>query len=236
MLSIIIPTLNEEVYLPRLIKSVRLQDYLDYEIIVSDGGSEDKTQEIAKDNNCILVVDDKHRHPAWQRNNGAKNAKGEILLFLDADTVLQETFLTKAVNEFKKRDLGIAAFYIKFNPNNPLYSIFSFTVNILAYVRQFYSPIGIGAGIMSKRELHNKVDGFDTSIFLAEDYDYCRRMSKIGKFKMIRLIKLLYSSRRLEQYGELRTLYKWLKMGSRSLFGIKIKEKIIDYDFGKFKK
>lgn len=236
MISIIIPTLNEEVYLPRLLKSIKRQDFLDYEIIVSDGGSSDSTGSIAREFDCSFVVDNEHRHPAWQRNNGAAVAQGELLLFLDADTILQEHFLIAAVNEFKIKNLGGAAFYVRFNPNRFIYSIYSLTINTVAYLRQFYSPIGIGAGILVSREKHNSIRGFDTSLFLAEDYDYCKRLSEIGKFKMIKSIKLLYSSRRLEKDGKYITLFKWLKIGFYSLLNIKIKKKIVNYDFGRFQK
>ena len=60
MLSIIIPTLNEEKYLPRLLESIKNQNFSDYEIIVSDGGSSDSTKQIALDNNCLFTVDIEH--------------------------------------------------------------------------------------------------------------------------------------------------------------------------------
>jgi glycosyltransferase involved in cell wall biosynthesis len=236
MISIVIPTLNEEIYLPRLINSIKKQDYLDYEIIVSDGGSSDKTPEIAREMGCVFISDNTHHHPSWQRNGGANIARGELILFLDADTVLQENFLSLTISEFIKRNLDVAAFYVKFNPNRPLYSFFGLVVNGLAWFRQLISPIGIGAGIIVKNEINKKINGFDTEILLAEDYDYCTRSAKIGKFRMIRSIKLLYSSRRLENDGEFTTLFKWLKMGLFTLLNIKIKKKIVEYDFGKFKK
>jgi len=102
---------------------------------------------------------------------------------------------------------------VEFNPNCFLYSFFGLVVNGLAWFRQLISPIGIGAGIIVKKEINKKINGFDTEILLAEDYDYCTRSAKIGKFRMIRSIKLLYSSRRLENDGEFTTLFKWLKMG-----------------------
>lgn len=236
MISIIIPTLNEEIYLPRLLDSIKKQDYSDYEIIVSDGGSLDKTADIAKEMGCSFIVDNLHHHPSWQRNNGAEIAKGEILLFLDADTVLQENFLSSAISEFKRKNLSTAAFYIKFNPNCFLYSFFSSVINSLAWSRQLISPIGIGAGIIVKKEINKKLNGFNTEILLAEDYDYCTRSAKVGKFRMIKSIKLLYSSRRLENNGKFVTLAKWLKMGLFTLLNLKIKKKIIKYDLGNFKK
>lgn len=112
MLSIVIPTLNEEKFLPRLLSSIKKQSFSDYEIIVSDGGSKDNTKKIALENNCQFVEDFIHHHPSWQRNNGAAIARGEILIFLDADTVLQDDFLEKTTKEFVDKKLSGAGFIL----------------------------------------------------------------------------------------------------------------------------
>ncbi len=234
MLSIIIPTLNEEKYLPRLIESIKAQSFSDYEIIVSDGGSNDNTGKIAYDNGCQFIVDSNHHSPAWQRNNGAKVAQGEILLFLDADTVLQPGFLNGVFEEFLDRQLVGAGFYIKFNPNKPSYEIFAFFYNLFCFFRQRFSPASIGAGIMAKKEGHEKISGFDPEVLLAEDYDYCDRLARYGKFRMIKNRKLLYSSRRIERDGWLAVAWQWGRMATYTVFNRRIKKDIIKYDFGKY--
>ena len=234
MLSIIIPTLNEEKYLPRLLESIKSQDFKDWEIIVSDGGSLDRTKEIALTNNCVFIEDQEHQHPSWQRNKGAELAQGEILLFLDADTVLQKGFLTKVITEFKQRQLGGAGFYFSFYPNRWSYRLFSGLANIFARVRQYFSPVSVGAALLSQRELHEKIKGFDTRIKLAEDYDYCDRLAKQGKFRMIKSQRLLYSSRRIAKDGWWPTAYAWARMAMFTMFNRKIKHDKIKYDFGKY--
>ena len=82
MLSIVIITKNEEKYLPVILNSFRKQSFHDYEIIISDNHSSDATLEIAKQSNCIITSG---TNPSNCRNNGAGKAKGEILLFIDAD-------------------------------------------------------------------------------------------------------------------------------------------------------
>ena len=89
-ISIIIPTLNEEKFLPKLLNSIKEQNYKNYEIIVSDANSKDKTIEIAKRFNVKIVQGGK---PAVGRNNGAKFSVGDYLLFLDADVILPKNFL-----------------------------------------------------------------------------------------------------------------------------------------------
>ncbi|MDD3939883.1 MAG: glycosyltransferase, partial [Patescibacteria group bacterium] len=114
MLSIIIPTLNEEKYLPRLLESIKRQEFSDYEIIVSDAGSSDKTKMVAENYGANFILSNKIKHPSFQRNKGAEISKGGILLFLDADSVLPDGFLQKTVNQFKAKNLVSAGFYIKF--------------------------------------------------------------------------------------------------------------------------
>ncbi len=110
ILSIIIPTYNEEEYLPLLLKSIKQQDFRDYEIIVADANSKDNTVKIAEEYGCIVV---EGGMPAVGRNNGAKVAKGEYLLFLDSDLKLTEDYLAKVIYEFKMERLGIAITQMK---------------------------------------------------------------------------------------------------------------------------
>ncbi len=237
MISIIIPTLNEEDYLPRLIESIKRQNFSDYEIIVSDGGSSDRTIEIAESFGAKTVVDSSIKHPSAQRNNGSKIAQGEILVFVDADSVLPENFLSFSLDQFQKRALGVSAFYINFHPNKFFYNLYSFVSNTTCFFKQYGKyPAAIGAGIMIKKEINDKINGFDLSVLLAEDCDYCARATSFGKFRMIKGIKLLYSSRRIEKEGFYRSGWKWLKMGLFTLRNKRIRTKIFDYDFGVFGK
>jgi len=116
MLSIIIPALNEEKYLPLLLKEIKKQNFAgDLEIIVADASSEDKTVEIAKNYGCKIV---QGGLPARGRNEGAKIAQGDIFLFMDADNIyLPENFLKNLLKEFEKRKLDIASFPIYPNGN-----------------------------------------------------------------------------------------------------------------------
>jgi len=233
MLSIIIPVLNEEKYLPILLASIYRQDFRDYEIIVSDADSEDQTRQIAADLGAKVVVDER-RHPSFQRNTGAKAARGDIFLFLDADSVLPDKFLSRVVNEFQARNLGVAGFYLIFGSHKLIYHLCSFGYNFFAWFRQYWRPISVGAGIIVRRDVHEKISGFDETLFVAEDYDYCERAAKVAKFRLLKTVKLPYSIRRMEKEGNLKVLLKWLKMGTRTLWGGKIKKKIVKYDFGNY--
>lgn len=235
MVSIVIPTLNEEKYLPRLLESIKGQEFSEYEVIVSDGGSNDQTSVIAASWGAEFIVDDSIKHPSAQRNNGAKAAKGEILLFLDADSVLPSGFLLAASQEFSQKKLSAAGFFVRFNPDRPAYRIYSGVSNLICRFKQYTKhPAAIGAGIMSSRAVHEEINGFDLEVLLAEDYDYCERASQKGKFRMIESVKILYSARRIEKEGFWRSGLKWLHMGVYTMTHRKIRKEVIKYDFGKF--
>ncbi|MGE5425515.1 MAG: glycosyltransferase [Bacillota bacterium] len=235
MVSIIIPTLNEEHYLPRLLDSIEKQDFKDYEIIVSDAGSQDRTREIAASRGVKLAADSKIKHPSAQRNAGAAVAKGDILLFLDADSEIGQGFLVDLVSQFGKKQLTGAGCYIRFNPNNIRYSIYAIISNVICGLKQYgRHPAAVGAGLAALRSAHEKIGGFDLNIKLAEDYDYCERLAGVGRFRMLESVRLLYSSRRMEKEGFWKTGWTWLRMGLYTLTNRKIKKDIIKYDFGKF--
>lgn len=234
LLSVIIPTLNEEKYLPRLLKSLKGQTFLDFEIIISDGGSTDKTKEIAAYYECKFIEDNKHKHPSWQRNNGAEIAVGETLLFLDADIILQPEFLTKILEEFVNKKYIGSGFYIKFNPNKATYVFYAGLFNFFCFLRQYFAPAAVGSAILAQRSAHEKINGFDTSLYMAEDFDYCYRLSRQGRFRMIKSSRILHSSRRLEKEGSVIVGLKWSFMALFTLFNFKIKRKIVNYEFGKY--
>ena len=106
MLTIVIPTKNEEEFLPKLLDSIRKQTLQPAEIIVADAGSTDRTREIAKAYGAKII---EGGMPGPGRNRGAVNAKTEFLLFLDADVELRDPeFLEKAIGEMKERKLDLA--------------------------------------------------------------------------------------------------------------------------------
>jgi glycosyltransferase involved in cell wall biosynthesis len=225
MLSIIIPTLNEEEYLPILLNQIKKQNFKDLEIIVADGGSNDKTVEIAKQFGCIIT---KGGNPAKGRNEGAKIAKGDIFLFMDADNIyLPDNFLEKLLNEFKKRNLGVASFpiYPKGNWFDKFaYGLYNWWVKItqkfLAYATN---------SVLVKREVFEKVGGFDEDIKIAEDHDFAKRSAKISKFGFIETEPVLTSTRRFERDGRLKTYLKYFLAGLYMSFLGPIKSDIFKY-------
>ena len=106
--SIIIPTLNEEATIGGLIES--LDPYPNKEILVVDGGSTDGTVGLAREKGAIVIRENGSRCPANARNQGARESKGEIICFLDADVErVSGNFITNAARHFRgNRTVGVA--------------------------------------------------------------------------------------------------------------------------------
>lgn len=227
--SIIIPTFNEERYLPRLLRSIREQSVQPKEIIVVDAYSVDNTRKIAEELGCRVIDGGV---PAKARNLGAKIATQPILLFLDADVILPKAFLEKTVREMLARDLDIASCYVK--PISTLKIdewLHTITNYYLKLTSDFYPHLP-GFCIFVKKSLHDKIKGFDESLILAEDHDYLQRAKKVGKFAYLHSYKIPVSVRRLAEEGRVKVALKYVAVELHLLFLGKIRKSFINYKFG----
>jgi len=230
MLSIIIPTLNEEKYLPLLLEEIKKQDFKDLEIIVADAGSEDKTLEIAKNFGCKIVPGGL---PAKGRNEGAKEVRGDTLLFLDGDNIyLPPNFLKDLLAEFEKRNLKVASFPI-FPKGNWFDKIAYGLYNSWTWLSQKFLPHATNS-VLVKKEIHEKVGGFDEEMTIAEDHFYARQAAKIGKFGFIKTKPVLTSCRRFEKDGRFITYSKYLIAALQMLLFGKIKSNFYRYRFNQY--
>lgn len=231
MLSIITPTLNEEKYLPLLLDSIKKQEFKDYEIIVADAGSKDKTVEIAQKAGCRIVKGGK---APFGRNRGAEAARGDILFFLDADLVpCTSKFLGNAIKEFHDRKLSAAGFAIRALGGKKIDEIAFLCWNTIAFVCQKFSPYVAGA-IMVTKEAHNSVGGFDEQGLFADDVSYARAVGKKFKFGFIKNEPIFFSTRRFEKDGRFKTYIKNILAGFYLLFLGTIKSDIFKYKYGHY--
>jgi len=229
-LSIIIPAYNEEEYLPRLLESIRNQDFDDYEVIVADAASDDNTRKIAREYGCRVVDGGM---PAVGRNRGAAAARGELLLFLDADLVLTEGYLRDAVEEFESEDLGIAITQMIPISSRRRDKILHEFANRFMILVESIKPHGAGCyGILTRRELHEKVGGFDESLDFGEDTDYIERIGKISMFKVLRKPRVLVSIRRLEKEGLKNLAFKYTRSTIYDFMGKRVTAADLGYEFG----
>jgi len=110
LVSIILPVYNEEKYIGGFLSSLLKQSYLDFEIIVVDDGSTDKTSDIIKKfqkkDKRIKLIKGEHKGPGFSRNLGAKKAKGNILVFVDADMTFDKDYLKNLIAPILKDKTG----------------------------------------------------------------------------------------------------------------------------------
>lgn len=191
LVSIIITTRNEESVIKRLIESIRLQTYKKREIILVDNNSSDQTVSIAKKMRVTTYNFGPER--SAQRNFGVKKAKGEYLLFLDADMELSKDVVKECVN-VSKGNKEIGAIVI---PEESIGR--NFWERVKAFERSFYNEEGdevTDAARFLKREVFEKVGGYDETITGPEDWDLPESVKKLG-FKISRINSVIYHYERI---------------------------------------
>lgn len=231
MISIIIPTLNEAKFLPNLLVSLQKQTFKDFEVIIADNHSSDATRLIAQKAG-VKIIDG--GLPAVGRNNGAKIARGEWLLFLDADVVLPPDFLKEAVKEINNSDFSATSCFIEPLSKKKIDKFLHNIVNLYFRATETIFPHAPGFCIFTKKEVHKLVGGFNEKIKLAEDHDYVLRISKLGKFGFLRSIQIPVSVRRLDKDGRLNISVKYLAVEAHLIALGPIYSNIFNYKFGHF--
>ena len=229
ILSIIIPTYNEEEYLPILLDSIKKQKFEDYEIIIADANSTDRTREIAEEYGCIIVDGGM---PGVGRNRGAEVAKGEYLLFLDSDLKLTDDYLRDVIYEFQMERLGIAITQMKALSKKSEDQLLHNLANYFMIGVEKIKPHGAGCyGIIVKKELHDKCGGFDEELNFGEDSDYIKRLSEVERFKVLRNAKIGVSTRRLEEEGIATLIQQYGKSTFNDFVGKKTDADELNYGF-----
>lgn len=229
ILSIIIPTYNEEEYLPKLLDSIKSQSFDDYEIIVADANSTDKTREIAESYGCIVVDGGL---PGVGRNNGARIAKGDYLLFLDSDLILTDDYLRNVIYEFRMEHLGIAITQMLPLSDKVTDKLFHDFANYFMVSVEKIKPHGAGCyGMIAKRSLHEECGGFDESLTFGEDTDYIERLAKKEKFKVLRNAKIGVSTRRLEEEGIITLTRQYGRSTVNDFLGKRTSAEDLNYNF-----
>jgi glycosyltransferase involved in cell wall biosynthesis len=205
MISIIIPTLNEEKYIGACLQSIKNQtSKTKYEIIVVDSDSTDKTKEIAKSMGA-LVINTEHKGVSASKNLGAASANGEILCFIDADCEAPDNHLEKIVKILENTGLDAiggpcfytdAGFLVRYATCNLNYFYFYHLL-----LGKLAGIISIAGGNMAVgKNVFDKVEGFNEQIknvVVPEDLDFCTRLVKNGyKAAFIKDLALASSYRR----------------------------------------
>lgn len=242
-ISIIIPTLNEEGYLGRLLDSLAKQTVQPHEVIIVDSYSKDGTfADIKKYAGKLpLVGASAPRGIGMARNIGASLASGDTLLFLDSDVELQTTFLQDAGWEFEHRNLDLASAHFYVDPGLAKIDRFGAKVINLYHASFQYSknPMGSGFCIFAKKQWHRRINGFNEQFRHSEDHDYVKRAVDNGAiFRLLKSVRFKLSNRRYVHDGRFTILSLYTKAElNRIFFNYKYapREEAL-YNFGVFTK
>lgn len=197
-LSVIIPAYNEA---PRISKLV---SYLfangknsPMEIIVADGGSTDNTTALARAAGATTVLSP-IKGRAAQMNFGAQQASGELLYFVHADTIPPCSFLTD-IETAVKDGYTLGRYLSRYESNSRLLKLNAFLSRL-----DVFGGMGGDQTLFITRDLFQRAGGFDNSMHIMEEFEFCARARKIGRYKIIRK-PVLISARKYETNG-------WLKV------------------------
>jgi glycosyltransferase involved in cell wall biosynthesis len=207
--SFIIPALNEEERIAALIDNIKMLDpEYNYEIIVADGNSTDKTVEIAQKNGATVIKDNKDapKTIANGRNTGASLATGEIFIFCDADTIMKDpnSFLSEVLAVFQNTRIIGGAPGLRILPDETILKdkVFHYLFNnVVRFSFTTAVPICGGQCQIVRSSSFREVNGYNANIVHGEDSDLFRRLRKKGKLHFFNKLVVYESPRRYRHSG-----------------------------------
>lgn len=203
MISVVIPALNEERFLPQCLESLKNQDYEgDYEIIVVDNASTDDTARVAAEFGARVISCPK-KGVVYARQAGANLATGDIIVQADADTIYPRDWLSRIAKHFSShpRSVALAGTYIYKDP--PPWAGFEYfgryLINIIGRLL-FGRPVYIsGANFAFRREAFLKANGYDASSLYPDQWGISHRLSRVGKVSYDKTLLVSTSARRVQK-------------------------------------
>jgi glycosyltransferase involved in cell wall biosynthesis len=201
-ISVIIPALNEEKYISNAFDGLKRQTFKDFETIVVDGGSDDRTRQIAGKNARVMLL--RKRGAGRARNAGARAAKGSILVFLDADTKPSRNLLKTYSNIMKDRDVAAAT-----GPIYPLENAAPKYAKGYKFVSIFFvklsmrlgRPAFMGSNLAVRKSAFDKERGFRSEMYSYEDWELSNRLKRQGKMVYSIDAAVQTSIRRVKKWG-----------------------------------
>lgn len=186
LISVIIPSYDSEKTIDKTIEALLKQNYpKNYEIIVVDDGSTDRTEQVVKKFKYVKFVKQKHKGPATARNLGAKLSKGNIILFTDSDCIPDKNWIKNMVEPFKDKEIvGVSGTYKTLNPDKTIARFIAYQIeqrHEKMKARKFINFIGTFSAAYRKKVFLN-FGGFDTRFKTSsgEDPELSYRISDAG--------------------------------------------------------
>jgi cellulose synthase/poly-beta-1,6-N-acetylglucosamine synthase-like glycosyltransferase len=200
--SIIVPTYMEEGCIEKCLRSIGAQRYTrtEFEIIVSDARSTDHTADIACQYADSVLVEDR-KGIAYGRNAGAKKARGDILVFVDADATLDQDFLSYCHQEFSNPAIIGMTGVAKPSDGGILQRfVYRSTYGMVRLFDFFGLSLFPGICVAYRRAGFTEVGGFREDFGIVEDLDLSRRISRLGICRINKKARVFVSTRRLEKH------------------------------------
>ncbi len=200
-ISVVIPAYNEEKILPKNLESLNNQEtLLNYEVIVVNNNSSDKTKKIAEEYGAIVIYEER-QGVGWARSTGTAYARGIIIVHIDADTVVPKNYLEKIKDHFKNdEDLvclgGQFYFYDAPKWKNILRTLFYKPTCYFAKLCSWGKLGPTGGNMAFRKSAYNKTSGFNAHLKFGEDGDLTIKLGSLGKVKVDMNLKCGISSRR----------------------------------------
>jgi glycosyltransferase involved in cell wall biosynthesis len=213
LISVVIPAFNEEAYLGRTLAGLGRaavfllgKENLTTELVVVDNDSSDSTADVARASAAAIVKEMQH-NVAKVRNTGARAADGDVLVFVDADTLVPDELLWRIVEVMSEPSCFGGAVDTDYRPvrlSSKIYLRFWRIVGNLTGMAQ-------GATQFCRRDVFLELNGYDETLFMGEDVDFYRRLKRLAKrrrggISFIEDVQVVPSSRRFDQWGLWRTL------------------------------
>lgn len=198
--SVVIPTYNHQQYLPSTLDSVFGQTFTDYEVIVINDGSPDDTAALLKplaESSRIRYIEQPNAGQAAARNRGLKEARGEFVALLDDDDIWPADKLEWQVGRLRESpQVGLVAgdrIWWHGDEAEPDVALDPTRCRTLTFEALFEgNPIASPGQVTIRRDLLDRVGGFDASIWGADDYDLWFRLTRITRFEVYERVALLY--------------------------------------------
>ena len=212
-ISVVIPAHNEEEMLPATLDALNKQTFRNFETIVVTNGCTDNTADAVR-GKCTHLFELQERGLGPARNLGAAKARGNLLLFLDADTLLEPGALQIIARQFKRRHSAGTLRGVPDQPKTP-YKVIYFMKN---FVHQSHAHHGSSGVILCWKDHFEAVGGFDNELYLRENSDLMKKLRQFGSYKYISATPAITSMRRYERTGTSEMVLLWLKVWVLSNF------------------